>query len=222
MLHTVNTQANDLTTSIADNSNLQSHTAYQESGEQKPPAYTDCHTQVAHWNGNATIKANDQSRSRLRQSILPGVVIATVPYLIIIGVLLYLVFSHRVIPQTVSSPDLGLSSGSEDAHVYLVDFGAAKLATLASWASNVAVILPPFIMAISSYRIANMLAQYSEDGRTRSLPTPYQLGLLLQFFDAKPQSLKAGLQYLVWKRRNCTSGPLRFGVTVLAITLTLR
>lgn len=76
--------------------------------------------------------------------IVLAVLITTLPFLLTVTVLLYLVLSRRVEFGLLSGPELRLSSDVDDPKAYLVNFEATHLATLASWADNVASLISGF------------------------------------------------------------------------------
>lgn len=138
-------------------------------------------------------------------NIALAIIVITVPFLAFVGLLVYLVFNFRVQRGDLSA-NLQLPGDAEDRNVYFVDYSATKLTTIASWASNIATILPGFVLTISSYHLANIYLVQSEEAESvavggRSLPTPYQLGLLLDMLDGKVTALWNVLNYCFWKKR---------------------
>jgi len=138
-------------------------------------------------------------------NIALAIIVITVPFLVFVGLLLYLVFKFRV-QRGDLLPNLQLPSDSDDTNVYFVDYSATRLTTIASWASNVATILPGFVLTMSSYHLANIYLKQSKKAENfamgaRSLPTPYQLGLLLDMLDGKITAIWNVLNYYFWKKR---------------------
>jgi len=148
--------------------------------------------------------------------------LTTVPFLLVVGVLLHLIFANRVERRTSTSPNLRLPSDTDDADAYLVNFSATQLTTLASWASNIATLVPGFLMTLYSHHLASMMRRQSQNSENGTLPTPYQLGLLLEALDAKLTSLWDGLMYLSWKRRERMNAVVRLAYTLLLVAFTLR
>ena len=62
----------------------------------------------------------------------------------------------------------------------------------------------------------------SEGAKIGSLPTPYQLGLLLDVLDGKLMSLWRGLNYSFWRRSQKFNIALRLGFMVLVVAFILR
>ena len=147
---------------------------------------------------------------------------ATVPFIAIVGVLLYLINANRVGREKLSLPDLHLPTDTSDSDAFLVNFSATQLTTLASWASNVATLVPGLLMTLYSCRVASYLLRQSELGQVEQLLTPYQLSLLLETLDAKLMSLWTGCSYFFWKGRLRASKVLRLPVALLFAALTLR
>ena len=138
-------------------------------------------------------------------NIALAIIVITVPFLVFIGLLLYLVFKFRVRRGDLS-PNLQLLSDADDTNVYFVNYSATRLTTIASWASNVATILPGFVLTMSSYHLANIYLAQSKKAENcvigaRSLPTPYQLGLLLDMLDGKITAVWNVMNYYFWKKR---------------------
>jgi len=138
-------------------------------------------------------------------NIALAIIIITVPFLVFVGLLFYLVFKFRVQRGHLSS-GLQLPSDVDNDSVYFVDYSATRLTTIASWASNVATILPGLVMTMSSYHLANKFLDQSKKAQShdvgiRSLPTPYQLGLLLDMLDGKIMAIWNVSNYFLWKQR---------------------
>lgn len=166
-------------------------------------------------------ESSDSNTCRGYQNIILAVIVTTLPFLVIIGVLLGLILVHRVERGISISPTLQLPDDKPNSNVYLTHFSATQLTTLASWASNVATLVPGFLLILYSYRLANLFIMQSNDGETHHLlPTPYQLGLLLGTLDGKLMSLWDGLRYSFWKQKDGVrmNVLLRHAITLLAIT----
>lgn len=167
----------------------------------------------------ATDGAHKNGCRRLWQGIALPVFITILPFLVIVGTLLFLVFNYQVEPL---SQDLQLLDDNYDVNAYLVNFNASKLLALASWASSLATMLPAYIMALCSFYTASIVNQLAERERSGHLPTPYQLGLLLEVLAAKPTSIWTVLGYLAWKRRSKLPGFLRFAIVLFLTAVALR
>ena len=164
-------------------------------------------------------------RKNIDQTTLSSVLAAffvTVPFIAIVGILLYLINANRVGQEKLGLPDLHLPTDTSDSSAFLVDFSATQLTTLASWASNVATIVPGFLMTLYSWRVARYLLRQSEIGQSEKCPTPYQLGLLLEALDAKLMSVWNGFSYFFWKERLGSTKVLRLTIALLSAALALR
>ena len=131
----------------------------------------------------------------------------SIPMIALSGILLGLVFAYQVTPNS-------------DSGIYLVDFSATRLITIASWTSSVAPFLPGFVMTLLSFPAARHLQRSSEWGRTASLPTPYQLNLYLQLLYGGIGALWQWTKYIFWRQRE-TQVPvvirLAMGLTVATL-----
>lgn len=143
------------------------------------------------WSGYIQLrKGGPHSRNtdQLLTGIINPVIIIKLPFLVIVAALLGIILGHRVDRSAPLSSNLRLLGDADDANAYYVDWSATQLSTLTSWASNIATVLPGFIMTLSSYRLAKRFMMDSTSGEAKALPTPYQLGLLLGSLDAKLMS----------------------------------
>lgn len=138
---------------------------------------------------------HSRNADQLLTGIIFPVIIITLPFLFIVASLLGIILAHRVERSAPVSSPLRLTSDADDTDAYYVDWSATQLSTLTSWASNIATVLPGFIMTLFSYRLANSFMMDSANAKSKGLPTPYQLGLLLSSLDAKLISLWHGLSY---------------------------
>lgn len=199
-------------------------TQIRSSGSQTNPSDLDSDQQRRPPLVTSTVASRSRSQRRddLRYNFVPAVVMTTLPFIAILGVLLYLVFSRRLERGTSSLPELSLPGDNDDPGAYFVDFNATHLTTLASWASTIAGLSPGFIMTLVSYRVARRLSRYSVNRQIEKLPTTYQLGLLFEGFEAKLTSLWDTLWYLAGKRRHRINGLLSYTLTFLLLASTLR
>ena len=136
------------------------------------------------------------------QDIALAAVASTIPMLSLAAALLIIVYTNRVEDPSISTrSELGDSSGTRDSSVLYIDYDATRLATIASWASSVAFLLPGFIMTLFWYHVAHSFQHDSQAVTIPKLPTPYQLGLLLALKSGGLQPLWDWIVYLFSRRR---------------------
>ena len=73
-----------------------------------------------------------------------------------------------------------------DTNAYFVDLSAGTMSFISSWSSTVALPLVGFVMLLLSYPIARLFQTQSGAYNARTLPTPFQFGLLLSFLNCGP------------------------------------
>ncbi|KAH7371540.1 hypothetical protein BKA66DRAFT_590917 [Pyrenochaeta sp. MPI-SDFR-AT-0127] len=87
---------------------------------------------------------------------------------------------------------------------YYIDFPAARLAIISSGSSTISFALVGFLMAIYAYTNAASLLRASEKADHESLPSPYQMSILLKVLNAEFMVLwdltLAKLMRVFWKR----------------------
>lgn len=130
--------------------------------------------------GSKGTKEKRRGCSGSELEILFAIVAATIPLLVIAILLLAIVLRYRVV---LSPPHPALQTTANNANengAFLVNFSATRLTTLASWASNIAAILPPFIMTLIALRLSRTLTENSEKRNVDGLPTPWQFSLLVE------------------------------------------
>ncbi|KAL8991077.1 MAG: hypothetical protein Q9169_007953 [Polycauliona sp. 2 TL-2023] len=179
------------------------------------------HSSPSPYKSNAASKSKSMRRENLWYTFIPAVLTTTVPFIAILGVLLYLVFSRRLETNGLQLPELKLPDDDGDSAAYYVDFSATKLTTLVSWASTVAGLAPGFIMTLVSYRVARRLNRYSEKQQIGKLPTNFQLGLLFEAFEAKLTSLWDTICFLLKTRKLRMNGLLAYTMLFLVIVSTV-
>lgn len=143
------------------------------------------------------------------------------PLLACTVLLLLVASSHNYGVNTPASRDLLLGDDSVMSSDYLIihNATASSLLTISSWTSNIAVLLPNIVMALSSCHVAGSLIKASESGDMKNLPTPYQLALLLNSLTKRFYSLWCEFLYKWWKRREKGVPALRWNCYLLLCTL---
>lgn len=159
----------------------------------------------------------------------------TVPFLVCVVAMMTIIFRYQVgktvsrlnfsgQPAPADTPRIRPSNFTDvdDPSVYLVDYSATRLATVASWTSTIAAVMPGFVMTLLSFQVANRMLKECKSASQEHLLTPYQLGLLLESFQGGPMAVWNGLNYVLWKRRNKLNRMLRLAFSGLTIGLLLR
>ena len=155
------------------------------------------------------------------REILLACTIITLPMITLSGLLLGLILRNQVSRNSSISKDLNIPQAVDsDNAAYLVKFSATRLITIASWTSSVAPLLPTFIMTLLSYPAAHRIMSSSQINRTSSLPTPYQLNLMLGLLSGSFGSLWHWIKYALWRQREKQASvvsTLMFGLTVATL-----
>lgn len=133
----------------------------------------------------------------------------SLPMVVLTAIFLGLVYGYEVSNSPQASTDLlGRRSSLKDGSAYFVDYSATRLITVSSWTSTVTSLTTTFIMVLVSYPLAKQFYRKSESGLLESLPTTYQLSLLIGLIQGGWGPLWSWLQYCVWKGRNKHTGLL--------------
>lgn len=168
------------------------------------------------------------SRSRLPSSGIAGahldvwvsVASAAVPLLVFVCLFLYIVVAYQVSPAVPGVSYFNAQEYSTGSPAFFVDFSATKLATIASWASSVATLIPSFVMTLYSYQLANDFL-HAQEANPSQLPSPYQLGLLMKSLDGRVTSFYYFISYIFWKSRDGASRMIKSAFTLLAAAMIL-
>jgi hypothetical protein len=134
-----------------------------------------------------------------------------------------MVFQYRVFPNDSPFINLRLPSTNDDENVVYVNLNSSVILFVASWASSLAPMLSGFFMALASFPIARQLSNNIRNGRTDSLPTPYQLGLTLKFLDGSALgAMWSWMIYLVsWRKTRVPQTPLLVTTSNIAVLATI-
>jgi len=98
--------------------------------------------------------------------------------------------------QIDTSHFTGLGPGQEQiTGAYVVELSATTIALIASYSSTVAPIAVGFAMTLLSYSASHDIKKYSERDQSDKLPTPYQLGLLINMKSGSVGSLWPWFKY---------------------------
>ena len=105
--------------------------------------------------GNTSLPKKHAGLNGAGLKIMLPVFASIIPALILGGAVLWIVLKHRV-KDLYSTQNAFFPNPSKtvDASVYWVNFDVNRLLTVSSWASNVAILFPGFIMTLFWYYIA--------------------------------------------------------------------
>jgi len=146
--------------------------------------------------------------------ILLAFLIVSVPLSVLAAALLALVLNFRLLPTNLSS-EQGLDSSS-----YYVDLSATRIALIASYSSTIASFVIGSAMLLVSYPLSAKFARYSQSEDLEHLPTPYQIGLLINLRTGSFGSLWPWFKYTVRQKiRRKTSGVVK--ASAIAVILAL-
>ncbi len=124
------------------------------------------------------------------EDIVIACFVLTIPMLVLTVVFLVLVYSHRV---PLTSEAIGSA--------YYVNYSATRLITISSWTSTATSIIMPFAMVLLSYPVARSYLVHSSPARSHSLPSPYQLSLVVGMLGGSIGALWQCLLYSFWRKR---------------------
>jgi hypothetical protein len=160
----------------------------------------------------------DKTTHGARGHIIWLSVVIVVPLLALTGALLWIVYAHLVQPsESVFAP----ANSTRDSGAFYVDYQAATIATVSSWASTVAPVLVSFIMTILSYQIASMIQTRSSRENLADLPTPFQFALLVNLINGGILALWDTLLYSTWIKRDRKASPVKVALGFLTAAMIL-
>jgi len=140
--------------------------------------------------------------------ILSAMAMVCLPLIAISLLLLGIVFWFRM-QSGLSTSQLSVLSAASldpvqtDPSAYYVHISATTLVLLASFSSSVAISVVSFSMVLLSYPVSRQLLRISESKKLSSLPSPYQLSLLITTLNGGINTLWYWTKYLLgWRRRS--------------------
>lgn len=148
--------------------------------------------------------------------ILSATTIVCLPLIAISLLLIGIVFLFRVQSGQLSTSQLGVLSAASldpvqtDPTAYYVRISATTVVLLASFSSSVAISVVSFLMMLLSYPVSRQLLRLSEIRRLNSLPSPYQLSLLIMTLNGGINTLWCWMKYFLGWR-----GSLKVGRVVI-------
>ncbi|KIX93097.1 uncharacterized protein Z520_11154 [Fonsecaea multimorphosa CBS 102226] len=134
--------------------------------------------------------------------ILWALMCLSLPMLVLTAIFVGLVYGYEVSSDPEISENLLGVSTVRNRSAYYVDFSATRLITVSSWTSTVTSLTSAFVMVLTSYPLAKDYIRRSNLGEVESLPTVYQLKLIIGLLGGGFGPLWSWLQYCFWKRRN--------------------
>lgn len=150
------------------------------------------------------------------RAILLSVLVIVLPMAGLAALLLGLVLGNEIQRQDSSTLNpLSADQDPLDSNAYYVDFNPTTLVTIASWSSTVAPLLAVSAMVLISFPIARQMQMETQMNES-SLPTPYQLALLLDSMSAGIMPLWSFLGYRRWKHRANLAPTVRSALILLA------
>lgn len=144
--------------------------------------------------------------------------VVSIPFALLAAALLGAVLGYRLKPSTA----LGFVNDSmDDSGVYYVNLSATTITLISSYSSTVAPIAISFAMTLIAYSMSADIVNHSKRAELDDLPTPYQLGLILNLRQGGIGSLIPWVKYAFWKVRHKSPAVLRatVGVAIAAIVL---
>ncbi|KAF2151988.1 hypothetical protein K461DRAFT_313753 [Myriangium duriaei CBS 260.36] len=147
--------------------------------------------------------------------------IATLPILLLNAALIYLVFRFRVKVDTIPFPRLAYPF-LVDGSAYYINLSPTFLIFVSSWASSAAPLCAGMLVTLGSFPICKAYLTKIKRGDESALPTPYQLSLIIRFFNGGSfNALWFWLLYCFgWRRRQGQSAPVK-QVALITIMATL-
>ncbi|KAJ9602514.1 hypothetical protein H2200_013057 [Cladophialophora chaetospira] len=126
----------------------------------------------------------------------------SLPMLLVTGIFIGLVYANRVSNSADSAENPLATDLPNDSAAYYVNYSAPRLITVSSWASTVASFTATFLMVLISYPVAKNYLRDSKAGSAESLPTVYQLRLIIGVLGGGIGALWSWLQYCSWRKRS--------------------
>ncbi|KAJ9644838.1 hypothetical protein H2204_001300 [Knufia peltigerae] len=133
------------------------------------------------------------------------------------GLALGLVVAHEVKEPSATANNTLASRGTKlDSDAFYVDFNPTTLVTIASWSSTVAPLLTVCAMTLVSFPIAKQLKEHSQMAGF-DLPTPYQLGMLLETMTGGITPFFSLVAYRSWPNKEKMASCVRSALILLTV-----
>jgi uncharacterized membrane protein len=138
------------------------------------------------------------------------------------AVILALVYLYRVEYNPHGLNDFKDHHSAYDDHAIYVDFSAPRLVFIASWSSTLAPLLVSSALFLASFPTAKSILATEQARKETSLPTPFQVSLILRMLLAGGvMTLWEWLYYLIgWKKKRQAQGHTLKAVAAVLITAT--
>ncbi|OAG40080.1 hypothetical protein AYO21_05761 [Fonsecaea monophora] len=134
--------------------------------------------------------------------IIWALTFVSLPMLVLTAIFVYLVYRYEVSNTPEAFENLLGIASIRDTSAYYVDYSATRLATVSSWTSTATSLTSAFVMVLISYPLAKEYMRRSNLGQVESLPTVYQLKLIIGLLEGGFGPLWSWIQYCFWKGRN--------------------
>ena len=181
----------------------------QQTPEQSAETTQGGHNPIAE---NEKAHATDMRVQKIGGAILDitwALTCLSLPMIVLTAIFIGLVYRFEVSNDSKNSIDLlGRTASLQDRSVYYVDFSATRLVTVSSWTSTVTSLTTTFVMVLVSYPLAKDFLRKSKLGTSGSLPTAYQLSLIIGLLQGGFGPFLSWFQYCFWKGRNKQPGLL--------------
>lgn len=157
---------------------------------------------------------SDNNKAGISEILISFLVVST-PFSALAAVLVGLVIQFRLPISTLSS-DQPL-----DPYSYYVNLSATRIALIASYSSTVISLVTGSAMVLVSYPLAAKFVRYSQKEELNHLPTPYQVGLLINLRSGSVGALWPWFKYMIFRKkiRKHTSGVVKTSVIAVLVAL---
>ena len=153
--------------------------------------------------------------------LMTGAII-TIPMIVVPVTLLVLVFRYQK-PTIYTNPvaELDMVTVGVAPGFYYVDISATTLVFLASWVSTISMSLTTAMMGLLSYVVARDLLRRSKGATKSTLPTPFQMSLLINILSGSVLDLWTWIQSSLVRRRSrkAKSVPVEWSAAILGLTI---
>jgi hypothetical protein len=156
-----------------------------------------------------------------RRDIFWALACILVPMLGLSALMVGLVLANKVKNNDDSDSPLVVPQRQDiDGSAYYVHINSTTFATIASWSSTVAPLLIMAAMSLASFPVARNLKDRSPSDSV-DLPTPFQLGILLETLTGSIMSLWNFIRYRRWEHKQSIASVLRSALVVLVVSSTV-
>ncbi len=126
--------------------------------------------------------------------ILLASALLTLPMLILGIALMSMVHKYQM-PDHSSTYSTGNRTGIALGSAYYVNISSSRLANVSSIASTVSMLLMSAAMVLFSYSLSRRLTENCDQHRESTLPSPYQLTIMIKLVGGQPLALWSYIRY---------------------------